>query len=264
MPNIRTQYGFSVSRLVRHWGSKAYLFDGTKKLWQFDMETEKWNSLKTTFGRTWPYPKNDLTSYFSGIIDGKLYIFGGADDITKLGCNTFMELDLATLKWEHTSGTSANVPCTREPNLRTLASMWAVPSQKKLYLFGGSATRSAAYQSRLAGGDPEDYTYEDFWSFDIPSRKWCRERWRGNFVCPRTEMASDYNPVLGRGIVYGGYNASMDSATHFGFAFYGDTFLFDPETKTWQHVIAKGFPSYRALASMISDPDTGITYLYGG
>lgn len=87
-------------------------------------------------------------------------------------------------------------------------------------------------------------------------------------------MASEYNQVLHRGIVYGGYNGSMNSAAGsvdrerrqrmYPFSFFGDTLVFDPETKIWQHVIVKGWPSYRAQATLISDPDTGITYLYGG
>lgn len=103
------------------------------------MKTEKWSVFNTTFSGTWPYPKQELTQFCSAVVDGRLYIFGGDDGITLLGCNTLMALDLKTLRWEHISGTSANVPCTHEPNLRMLASMWAVPEQRKLYLLGGNA-----------------------------------------------------------------------------------------------------------------------------
>ena len=48
--------------------------------------------------------------------------------------------------WEHLGGTSANVPCVRAPNLRTLATMWAVPEQRRLYMLGGNANRAAAHK----------------------------------------------------------------------------------------------------------------------
>jgi len=52
--------------------------------------------------------------------------------------------------------------------------------------------------------------------------------------------------------------------TIFGYAFLGDTFIFNPTTGIWQHVLVKGFPSYRAMSSIACDPDTGKVYLFGG
>ncbi|KAH8108389.1 hypothetical protein DFH11DRAFT_1516950 [Phellopilus nigrolimitatus] len=268
MPPIRIQAGLSCSRLMKHWKDKAYLFIGAKTLWVFDLEQEKWNSIMTTFHGKWPYHGNNVTGFSSEILEGKLYIFGGDDENTHLGTNIFMALDLTTLEWDHISGTSANVPKTREPNLRVLASMWAVPAQRRLYLIFGDANRSGALRARKRHGNQSDFTYDDFWSFDAASKTWYRERLRGSFPAPRTEMAAIYNPLLQRAIVYGGYNASMSSAmddkSMFHFSFFGDAFVMDPETKMWQHVITKGFPSYRAMAALCCDPETGVTYLYGG
>lgn len=284
MPPINHQTGYNCHRQMQVWRGQAYLFDGSKRLWQLDCESETWRMIDTAFHGTWPYPKHRLSQFCTAIVDGTLYIFSGDDAVTRLGCNVFMSLPLPAPGvvpmrekpvWTHLGGTSANVPCVRTPNLRTLATMWAVPAQRRLYVLGGNANRAAAHQKRLPGGNAEDFTYEDFWSFDCVGRTWTRERWRGSYPSPRTEMAGAWNGKLGaggRGIVYGGYNASLQSAMPMdngqdgvcGFTFFGDSFLFDPETKLWEHVIAKGFPSYRAQASMAVDEDTGFTYLYGG
>lgn len=38
-------------------------------------------------------------------------------------------------------------------------------------------------ESREAG--VQDFTYDDFWSFDIDQYKWTQERLQGNFASPR-------------------------------------------------------------------------------
>jgi hypothetical protein len=89
----------------------------------------------------------------------------------------------------------------------------------------------------------------------------------GNFPCPRTEMALAYNPVLNRVLAYSGYTAGMPTLireTMYQYAYFGDTFMWDPDTRVWKHVITRGFPSFRAQAHMFVDEATGKTYVFGG
>jgi hypothetical protein len=79
------------------------------------------------------------------------------------------------------------------------------------------------------------------------------------------------NPVLGKGIVFGGYNPSLAS-NNFQFSYYADTFVYDsspdPAAGTahpaWRQVMTPGFPTYRCQGQLTCDPDTGKTYLFGG
>lgn len=202
------------------------------------------------------------------VLDDKLYVFGGDDLNAVVGTNLFMVLDLHSLNWTHLGGTSDVAPIVRYPGLRRIASMWAVPVQKRLYLLYGHAARSKALKQGLPHGVGNDWTLDDMWSYDIVASKWTRERLRGNFPCPRTEMACAYNAELGRTVVYGGYNAFLpmfgDDGRPFVYSFLGDAFVFDPTTKNWQQVIVKDFPSYRAQSAFLVNDVTGIIYLFGG
>jgi hypothetical protein len=48
------------------------------------------------------------------------------------------------------------------------------------------------------------------------------------------------------------------------FTYFGDTFVWSPDSRAWRHVLTRGFPSYRAQASLLVDDATGKTYLFGG
>lgn len=187
-----------------------------------------------------------------------------------------MTLDLTTNKWEHLSGSSNNIPKAFEPNLRTLPCMWTCPKQRKVFIMYGSANRIQAYFRHAPGGADIDHTYDDFWSYHVDEKKWERELLRGSYPSPRTEAASAFSDATGRAVVYGGYHGSLmtleldnprGSPTGdgmFQFAFFGDTFVYNPDSKMWQHVLVRGFPSYRAMATIACDSDTGKTYLFGG
>ncbi|GAW10274.1 hypothetical protein LENED_012521 [Lentinula edodes] len=267
--------GLSSVRPMQVWQDKVYLFLGTRSLHVFDLVTELWSTLKTTIrrGTTWPYDlSSSLTSFNTAVLDDKLYVFGGEDGKDPLGQNIFMALDLSANKWEHLSGTSKHVPQSFQPNLRSLQCMWAAPKQRKIYILYGSANRTQARYKHAAGAAECDYTYDDFWSWHVDDKKWERERLRGSYPSPRTEAASVFSHATGRAVVYGGYHGNMTTLetkmtiqdTMYEFAFYGDTFIYDPEANIWQHVLVRGFPSYRAMSTIVSDPDTGKIYLFGG
>lgn len=258
---------------LRLWNDAAYLFTGNPiSIWAYNLANGKWERKRTTFkaraGQKWPYKNCFVDQYSSLVMEDKLYVFGGDDNNVCLGTNILTALNLKTLTWEHISGTSDNVPQVFEPNLRRQAHMWAVPEQRRFYLLYGNAGRMNALLNHKVWGFEHDYTYDDFWSFDIVKRKWHRERMRGNMPSPRTEASAIYHPTLKQAIVYGGYNSSTATSVSkeslYTYSYYGDTFLFDPETKLWKHVLTRGFPSYRATAEFAIDPSTGKTYLYGG
>lgn len=183
-----------------------------------------------------------------------------------------MALNLTTNSWEHLSGTIEGVPTVTEPNLRILPCMWAAPNERKIYIMYGSANRTLAAVHHASGGADIDYPYDDFWSYDVDSKKWERERLRGNFPSPRTEATSSQCDSVGGALVYGGYHGCMRTMEtkwalqerHYSFSYFGDTFLFDSKTRNWKHVLVKGFPSYRAMSTVVCDPETGKIYLFGG
>jgi len=261
---------------MRVWEDKAYMFVGTTQIYIFDLEKEIWSSMQTSLpGKKWPYSRMKFQSFSTAILDGKLYVFGGDDGDVALGMNVLMALDLKKKVWDHISGTSDHKPQIYEPNLRMLCGFFAVPELKKLYVLYGTANRTAASDRRQPGGGLHDYTYDDFWTFDLVTRKWQRERLRGNFPSPRTEFSYAYIPSMKRVIVYGGYHGSLTTVdtgpgvigtgpTQFPFSYFGDTFIYDPFTNVWKQGIVKGFPSYRAMSSILYDPGHEKILLFGG
>jgi hypothetical protein len=119
----------------------------------------------------------------------------------------------------------------------------------------------------------DDFNYDDAWSWNIPKGEWRREKLGGNPPCPRQEMAYTYNPKLDKAIVFGGYSPTLptlwsDESHLDSYNYFGDTFISYPTASEsplkWKHVLTRGFPTYRARSQLISDPETGKIYLFGG
>lgn len=173
---------------------KAYLFTGRPLVDYFDLVTEQWGTLPTTFKRdsglkSWPYPRNYMYEYTMQVAKGKLYVFGGVHDDAALGCNLFMGLDIVTGQWERLSGTvlpQADISC---PGPRRYTTSWIHPSGDKFMLMFGEAARQTALLQHQANGSTNGYGYDDLWSWDFKKRVWQRERIVGNPPCPRSEMA---------------------------------------------------------------------------
>ncbi|KAF9462280.1 hypothetical protein BDZ94DRAFT_1283075 [Collybia nuda] len=260
---------------------RAYLFTGDLRLDFFDLESETWGSVKMTYTRTLADKEADLLSQiYSGaslfrttqqVVRDKLYVFGGSHDLTRIGCNLFMELDLRTMKWRRLSGTltptKADYSC---PGPRRMPSSWVDKKQERIYLIGGEADRSAPLNNELRHHARHGYAYEDFWSWDIKAEEWRMERLTGNPPCPRSEAAL-LNPVLDKAVIFGGYNPALPTMIErgiFEFSYYADTFIYyqvSPSAEPkWKQVLTRGFPTYRAQSQLISDPVTGKMYLFGG
>ncbi|KDQ51405.1 hypothetical protein JAAARDRAFT_185207 [Jaapia argillacea MUCL 33604] len=261
---------------------RAHLFTGRPSIDYFDLKAEKWGLIPARYdaggSRDWPYRGRSVTDYAMCVVGGKIYVFGGYAKENPLGCNFFMVLDLSRrdLQWERLSGKTGALEADHScPGPRKHVSSWVNKEQDRIYIMYGEADRQGAF---IAGdthhGKMTSYSYEDIWGWSIPERRWRRERVSGNIPCPRSEMACTYNSTLNKTIVFGGYSPTLptvyrETQDQFAFSYYADTFIYEPSTSPegrskWKQVITRGFPTYRAQASLVSDPKTGKIFLFGG
>ncbi|KAJ7687742.1 hypothetical protein B0H17DRAFT_1136098 [Mycena rosella] len=280
----------------------ALLFTGRPTIDLFDLANETWSSFDTTYSVTaadvragvvdgWPYPGRQLCDATMQIVDGKLYVFGGAHATTLMGCNLFMELDLTTRVWRRLSGyvrapKDADYAC---PSPRKSAASWASPDKTRLYLLFGHFDREAPKPGELHRAG-EAFGHEDFWSWSIKEARWRRERMAGNPPCARTELSYTYasfgNAKLGKAIVFGGYHPTLPThvltagkEVQFNYSYFADTFIYDMDPQAastnadaeptlrapkWRQVLTPGFPTYRCQGQLLCDGATGKTYLFGG
>ncbi|KAJ6450126.1 hypothetical protein C8R47DRAFT_1171203 [Mycena vitilis] len=275
----------------------ALLFTGRPTLDVFDLKTESWGSVYTTYSPTpadlaagvsggWPYPGNSSCDAMMQVIGDKLYVFGGTHRTTQMGCNLFMELDLATRKWRRLSGTvrvteHADHSC---PGPRKTSASWVSADKTRLFLLFGIFDREEAKPGELHGADVA-FGCSDFWSWSVKDEVWRQERMAGNPPCSRTEMACAYNETLQKTIIFGGYSPNLTTyitrngrEEAFPYSYFGDTFIYDmappaggaslfEPTRTapkWKHVLTPGWPTYRCQAHLACDDATGRTYMFGG
>ncbi|KAJ3491939.1 hypothetical protein NLI96_g355 [Meripilus lineatus] len=280
---------------------KAYLFNGSTLVDYFDLITEEWHQIRTTWVpsnrmSSFPFTKEMLVDFAVAYARGKAYFFGGTHRSCALGCPLFTCLDLTTQKWQLLSGEHCPiVPQFDSPGPRRLPAMWVNGAGDRIYLMFGEADRPGATVAKQPHGQTSGHGYEDFWSWGIQEGSWRRERQPGNapcprsessysyvrtlpiphiFRCPRAEYGLDQNPVLDKTFIFGGYHPSIptfwpEQHAMFNFSYYADTFMYDDgstsgSTPVWKHVVTSGFPTYRAQSEMFTDPDTGKIYLFGG
>ncbi|KAJ7776232.1 hypothetical protein B0H16DRAFT_1407244 [Mycena metata] len=280
----------------------AILFTGRPTVDVFDLKTETWSTFMTTYTPTaadkaagitnnWPYPGFMACDNMMQILNGKLYVFGGAHQQTRMGCNLFMELNLTTCKWRRIGGT---VHVTEYadysfPGPRKTAGSWISADKTRIYLLFGIFDRNTAYFHNELHGEDEQFGCSDFWSWSVKDETWRRERLSGNPPCARAEMGCVYNEKLQKTIIFGGFNPNLWSYmikdgrdTQIPYSYLADTFIYDmgPATKPdavalasaeptlsapkWKQVLTPGFPTYRCQAQLTCDPATGRTYMFGG
>ncbi|KAF7342586.1 hypothetical protein MSAN_02015300 [Mycena sanguinolenta] len=274
----------------------ALLFTGRPDLDVFDLTSESWSTIPTTYAptaadyaagvdrpRSWAWPV--FMSYDSAmqLVGDKLYVFGGGHGTTVMGCNLFMVLDLATRTWRRLSGTvrvreHGDYEC---PGPRKTAASWVSADKSRIYLLFGIFDREEAYRNNEPHGETIPFGCSDFWSWSIKDEVWRQERMAGNAPCARTEMACAYNEKLQKTIMFGGFcpNLRTDDVPQgtFPYSYVADTFIYDmapppspnlfEPTRTapkWQQVLTPGFPTYRCQAHLACDAVTGRTYMFGG
>ncbi|KAJ6453239.1 hypothetical protein C8R47DRAFT_1229114 [Mycena vitilis] len=262
-------------------GESAYFFTGRRELDVFNLRSQTWGSLRTTFpgSEAWPYSRDRIVDYAMHCVRGKIYVFGGSHMLSEVGCTLLMELDVAARTWARLHGTAQPIHASYSgPGPRRSAGSWVGKDQNTLFVMYGVADRQTAGFANQAHGSVNAYAHDDLWAWDIAASSWSQRRLVGNVPSPRSEMACTYNNVLDKVIVFGGYMPT--SPSHFGdaayaFSYYGDTFMYgadgdaDPfpspaTAPSWMHVLTRGFPTYRAQAQLVADPGTGRTFLFGG
>jgi N-acetylneuraminic acid mutarotase len=87
------------------------------------------------------------------------------------------------------------------------------PGQRKMVLFGGTS-------------NPDSATFDDTWTYDPATNEWTEIDAPGPSVRGWHSMA--YDDASGKIVLFGGGLRRED--------YQADTWLFDPETKTWQDV----------------------------
>ncbi|KAF8142897.1 hypothetical protein K438DRAFT_1922523 [Mycena galopus ATCC 62051] len=274
----------------------ALLFTGRPNIDVFDLTSETWSTLKTTYSPSaadieagivdgWPWPNKQSCDSTVVCTNNKLHVFGGAHGRSIMGCNLFMELDLTTRMWRRLTGyvrapQVADYSC---PSPRKTAAGWASPDGHRIYILFGHFDREAKTYGELHSAG-EAFGHEDFWSWGVKEQRWRRERISGNPPCSRTELAYVYNEKLQRAIIFGGYHPTLPThviapsgqEVQFNYSYFADTFLYNvsPPAGTcteptfaapkWQQVLTPGFPTYRCQAQLSVDSATGKTYMFGG
>lgn len=174
-------------------GDCAYLFTGRQELDVFNLRTQTWSAISTSFAGRWPYPKNNIVDYAMHSVGGKIYVFGGSHYLSSVGCNLLMTLDVATRTWEKLSGTAQPITATYDgPGPRRLPCSWVGKDRNTLFVMYGDADRGAAKIHNQAHGAFNSYAHDDFWGWDIAARAWAQKRLPGNTPSPRSEMACTY------------------------------------------------------------------------
>lgn len=249
----------------------VYIFTGRSCLLVFDLRREVWRPFPTTFAgaeHTWAEPVDGLLRYTAQVIRDKMYVFGGNNSLERKGRNMLLCLDFETARWEALSGSRNLQPSDGTlPGPRLNCISWAIES--KFYVAFGAAEQTV---EQLPTATTLDYCYRDTWSYDVDERRWRHERLRGNAPCRRTQAACTYNQKWKSAVVFGGVHCTLsyvDKAEPpegqlMWYSYFADTLLWSAETKSWSIVLCKGFPPYRSFMSIISDEETGRTFMFGG
>jgi hypothetical protein len=262
------------------WDNTAYLFHGrASHIWTFDLVAEKWQKKPTKWAgarAAWPYAGDRCDECALHVLDGVLYAFGGEDAQADLGTSVLVALDLATMEWAHLGGTGRAVPALTSPDLRRHPTSWVVPAERRLYVLYGHACRAAAKMHGKPHGNDDDAATA------TSPRRAPRPRPRGTVpsgsrACTaattprsrprpaarrRTTSRSAAQPCSS--VPRARARSSLRLTRPCSFTYFGDTFVWSPETRAWRQVLTRGFPSYRAQASLLVDDATGKTYLFGG
>ncbi|KAJ7460306.1 hypothetical protein FB451DRAFT_1141381 [Mycena latifolia] len=272
-------------QMVTHRDGRAFVFTGLSLgIAVFHTKQRKWEIMETTFTVNtqmpdWPYRHMQVEEYTAQCVGDRLYVFGGRHRGSVIGTDLLMELDIPKRNWRRLSGSAIPTPSASSPGPRMRCQSWVGKDATRIFFMFGQSDRPTAMPDEEPDDRPLFYShaYGDLWSWDIQAEKWTRERLRGNVPSPRAEMACTYNPVLDKLIFFGGYSPSvptwLDDLHHIvNYSYYADTFIADPNSREssaaapmmWKQVLTRGFPPYRAEATLVTDTKTGKVFLFGG
>lgn len=245
--------------------------------WAFDVTTHAWTELPTTGAP--PLRYCHCAAYLPPTHE--LLIVGGRDANVPL--QTAWTLDLDTLEWTQVPGTvpTDGIGCNAE---------W-VPALDKAVVFGGEGSNGlsnatwtydaptrtftrltvagapARRRDALPAFDPLDgrlYVFggavtirreylDDFGFFE--GTRWYTFPSSSPHPSARRYGASGFDPVHHKWLLFGGTNDFDDD---------GDTWVFTPESLTFEEQQVTGAPLARGFMASGVDPETGTLYFFGG
>lgn len=259
---------------------RAYIFSGNCCLLLFDLSTETWEERYHTTMKdpsldwrdVWSGISADCSKYTADVIGNKMYLFGGRDSVSYMGRDMLLSLDLTAEPglWEVHSGTQKPTPNGGVlPGLRQCHVSWTLGP--KLYIAFGSADRWQGVKFNDPQASYLDFGYGDMWSYDTRYRIWKKEKLRGNLPAARTEAGYTHNQKWKSVVVFGGFcpdvpffSMEKDTKGLVNWSYVADTFIWSTESSRWSMVVCKGFPAYRSYPDLITDQETGRSYLFGG
>jgi len=185
-----TECGFAIR------GHLAFFFEGSLDLQVFNLEKSRWFKLSTTFQpdqcmKYW-FPNSRLRKFAIQCVNGRIYVFGGKNMESLLGCDLLLELDLVTRQWRRISGSYPSPKASfAGPGPRVGACSWVNPDKSKIFIMNGHAD---LLQAGAMGQyvPSENHMYDDIWSWDLAEKRWTKEKSHGNRPAPRSEMAAIY------------------------------------------------------------------------
>ncbi|KAF7362909.1 hypothetical protein MVEN_00641500 [Mycena venus] len=267
--------------MIPHSDGRLFVFTGwDSAIVFFDPKQCRWEVMRTTFIQDakmpkWPYRGLGIIEYTAQCVGDRLYIFGGLHKGSVIGTDLLMELHIPSRKWRRLSGSAVPKPCASSPGPRERCHSWVSKDKERIFFMFGQSDRPTAELIQQTHDAPPFYShaYADLWSWDINAEQWRRERLRGNIPSSRAEMACTYNPILDKVIVFGGYSPSVptwleDLDDIVSYSYYADTFIADVSASgspvSWKQVLTRGFPTYRAESTLVTDTRTGKVFLFGG
>ena len=212
------------------------------EIWRFDLRTYNWRKVQPRAGVA--PPKRALHTAVE--IASSMYIYGG------LGLADTWRYDFQTKEWTMLADAPAEGD-TNHPGKRHAHAAAAVSDG--FYVFGGN--------SHVKGSKP--INWNDVWKFSLGTNTWR--------LVPAANPAGSGTPSIVPGarghhslvalshstlLLYGGALCTP------GCKCYGDSWLFDTASASWQQLNATDAPIHRYRQTLLLDRTSGDLYLFGG
>ena len=223
--------------LVYDKGSDALLLFGGRSggqgfndLWSFDLASERWTEITAPGG---PSSRWGHVAVFDSA-RGRLVVFSGQHSGGFL--NDTWVFDTLDNKW------------------REVASAGDGPSQRYGSCAGYDSKGDLFYISHGFTGEGR---FDDTWAFDLDSERWEEVSSSGVRPLERCLHRCSFDSENGTLLLFGGQSNVTPVL--------GDFWRYDPSVKAWDEISTQdGGPSPRYFSSLIGDPDSQRSLLFGG
>ena len=197
--------------------------------WLYDSQVNQWTEV---FPINFPENRQSHAIYYDPFYQ-KVILFGGYSDSGPHHNDTW-EYDYSNNIWLERNPTNS-------PSGRYGARMVYDPIYQRSILFGGRST----------------LILNDTWAYYYGNNTWTEINTTGNPDI-RYWHGMVYNSKNHKVIVFGGRDDGAPGAA------LEDTWIFDPSTLHWTEVLPLSHPSNRMECSMVYDPESQKTVLFGG